>query len=341
MSMDELRAHPSFKALPPASREAPSVPAELRFFRQDSPQWRALHAGRITTSTFAACLGLYEEKAAQVIGVPPSLRGHGKALDAHARLASPLLSDLSLLNPQLWKSGEDRARLPASASFAISISEIRMNWGSAQEATAILSAVNYFGRYGAVVEEAGLQPFEALPVSQCVRLPSGLPPMGASPDAIVKWPDGAVAPLEVKCHAPFADTSTRAMEAGAMPFELRDPGPYDVAVWHIPQLYMHMLCLGEACSSALFMSASATRGVKLFRVHRDEGLLQDMLRFVARFHADYRSEPPEPNFFWDLPDYALLLENLKHAGRMHVELIAHIPDDEVQRAGKNQSFFLD
>lgn len=379
VSMDELRAHPSFVALPPASCVTPSVTAELRLFRQDSPQWCALHEGRITTSTFAACLGVYEEKAAKVLGVPPSLRGHGKALDAHARIASPLLSDLSLLNPQLWQSGEDRTRLPASASSTIwpshtdgaardsspflrafrpsprtagrrigcarqSISHIRMNWGSAQEATAILSAVNYFGRRSAVVEEAGLQPFEALPISQCVRLPSGLPPMGASPDAIVRWPDGAVEPLEVKCHAPFASTSTRAMEAGAMPLELRDPGPYDgIAVWHIPQLYMHMLCMGEACSSALFMSSSATRGVNVFRLHRDEALLQDMLRFVARFHADYRSgrPPPRPNFFWDLPGYARFLENLKHAGRMHVELVAHIPDDEVQRAGKNQSFFLD
>jgi hypothetical protein len=68
-----------------------------------------------------------------------------------------------------------------------------------------------------------------------------------------------------------------------------------------------------------------------------------MLRFVAIFHADYHSgrPPPLPNFFWDLPGYARLLENLKHAGRMHVELVARIPDDEVQRAGKNQSFFLD
>jgi len=377
VSMDELRVHPSFVALPSASSVAPSVPAEWRLFRQDSPQWWALHVGRITTSTFAACLGVYEENAAEVIGVPPSLRGHDKALNARARLASTLLSDLSLPNPQ--QSGEDRARLPASASSAIwpshtdgaardsspflhafcplprtadssiscagqSISDIRKDWGRAQEATAILSAVNYFGRRSADVEEAGLQPFEALPDSQRVRLPSGLPPMGASPDAIVRWHNGTVEPLEVKCRAPFADFSTRAMETGAMPLELRDPGPHDdIAVWHIPQMYMHMLCLGEACSSAIFMSASATRGVNIFRVRRDEALLQDMLRFVAIFHADYCSgcPPPPPNFFWDLPEYALLLENLKHAGRNHVEFVAHIPDDEVQRAGKNQRFFLD
>jgi hypothetical protein len=376
--MDDLRAHPSFVALPPAASVQPFSSADFRRFRQDSGQWCALHAGRITTSSFASCLGVYEENTARVLGVPPSLRGHRKALDAHARLAAPLLSDLSMLHPQRWQTGEHNAHRASSPAGAIwrkhrddserckspflytfhplprpagscitaahqTISQIRMEWGSLQEATAILSAVNFFGRRNAVVEESGLQPLEALPSHLLSNFPPSLPPMGASPDAIIRWPDGAIEPLEVKCHAPFARTPIRAIEAGAMPYELRDPGPYDgVAVWHIPQLYLHMLCLGETCTSAIFMSASATRGIKVFRLRRDNFLMQDMLRFAARFCADYGRghPPPRPNFFWGSPGYAQLLNKLKHASRQHVELVAHIPYDEVQRAS-DESLFSD
>ncbi len=180
--------------------------------------------------------------------MPPSLRGHGKALDAHARLAAPLLSDLSMLHPDLWHDGGDDAAhvisvaaaaalwrpcaaaassslphflytfhpLPRPARRGIaranhdtppSINRIRMEWGSVQEATSILAALNYLCRRNAVVEEAGLHPLEALPASEQCNLPAGLPPIGASPDAVVRWPDGTVEPLEVKNHAPFVPNS--------------------------------------------------------------------------------------------------------------------------------------
>ena len=59
VSMQQLRAHPSFVALPPPWRVTPTTAADLRLFRQDSQQWSTIHAGRITTSACAACLGLY------------------------------------------------------------------------------------------------------------------------------------------------------------------------------------------------------------------------------------------------------------------------------------------
>lgn len=388
VSMAELRAHPSFIALPPASHVVPTTAADIRLFRQDSRQWWACHAGRISTSACASCLGVYEEHTARELGVPPSLRGHGKALDAHARLSSPMLEDLSLLRPELWgaddegddtasaaaaeavwrpveaaspflcafkpprrratrRGGRSRADVgppPPPARSAPSVGRIRMAWGTVQEATSILAALNYFGRYNATVEEAGLQPLEALPPAERAQLPAGLPPIGASPDAIVRWPDGRVEPFEVKNHAPFASSPRYAREAGAPPLQVRDPGPYDeVAVWHVPQLYLHMLCLGEACSSALFMSASATRGVNVFRLHRDEALMHAMLRFVAYFHAEYgggRHPPPPPDYLWGAPGYAELLEGLQRASREQVELVAHIPDAEVQR-GTEGRFFED
>ncbi len=58
---------------------------------------RALHDGRITTSIMASVVGLYEPASASVIGVPPSLSGHHKALAAYARLrAAPVDCECAL-----------------------------------------------------------------------------------------------------------------------------------------------------------------------------------------------------------------------------------------------------
>ena len=102
-----------------------------------------------------------------------------------------------------------------------------------------------------------------------------------------------------------------------------------------------MLCLGSA--SALFMSASATRGVHLFRLRRNEALMQRMLRFVARFNREHGPglPPPPPDLFWDSADeYEALLQGLVRASREDVEIVARIPDSHVQR-GRDAPFFWD
>lgn len=146
----------------------------------------------------------------------------------------------------------------------------------------------------------------------------------------------------MKNHAPFGSNYRARTEAGAPPFEIRDPGPYDeIAVWHVPQLYLHMLCLGEACTSALFMSCSATRGANIFRLNRNEQLMRLMLRFVARFADEYGGPgkpPPEPDYFWGAPAYDKLLDGFKRASREDVVLVARISDGEVQR-GRKEPFF--
>lgn len=277
--MTELRAHPAFVALPPAHLVFPTSASELRLFRQDSRQWWACHAGRISTSACASCLGVYEERTASQLGVPPSLRGRGKALDAYSRLASPVLDDYSQLHASTWMGSEDWEEAASEAEEAAaaeaawrprklesaaatasskassrassflceyrptgkqssapsgrdgrsyhSVGQIRMAWGSVQEATSILAALNYFGGLNATVEEAGLQPLEALDADDLSALPHGLPPIGASPDAIVRWPDGAIEPFEVKNHAPFGNNYRARSDPNALPFEIRDPGPYD------------------------------------------------------------------------------------------------------------------
>ena len=75
--------------MPSERSNTPTCAADVRLYRQDSWQWWECHAGRISTSTCACCLGLYEEQAGRYLRVPPSLRGRHKALDAHSRLLSP------------------------------------------------------------------------------------------------------------------------------------------------------------------------------------------------------------------------------------------------------------
>jgi len=382
VSMEELRAHPYFLALPEPHTVFPTCAADLRLYRQDSRQWWACHAGRVTTSACAPCLGLYEQHAATLLGVPPSLRGRHKALDAHARLQEPPLREYASL-PAYSEDAEQRLEdarredartvwqphaagakakeawhsllaycAPAAAARPAgghreyrNVGHIRMTWGSVQEATSLLTALNRFVSQGATVEEAGLFALEAEAEAEAgaetaAQLPPGLPPIGASPDAVVRWPDGRVEPLEVKNHAPFATSRGR---GGA--FEVRDPGPFgEVAVWHLPQLYLHMLCLGGSCRSCLFMSCSATRGANLFRVPRDDALMDAILHFVARFareHGGAGAPPPPTDFFWGEPEYQALLEALKAAASA-VERVEHIPNERIQRGGaRSERLFFD
>lgn len=79
----------------------------------------------------------------------------------------------------------------------------RMQWGNAQEATSILTALNYFCGEdgGTTIHEVGMcgAGFDDEiddPLLQGVKI-------GASPDAIISHGDGTVEVLEVKNHCPF------------------------------------------------------------------------------------------------------------------------------------------
>ena len=400
VSMEELRAHPYFLALPEPHTVFPTCAADLRLYRQDSRQWWVCHAGRVTTSACAPCLGLYEERAASLLGVPPSLRGRNKALGAHERLQEPPLSEYAALPGYSEDAGErleaarregthtvwqphaagDKAASHSLLAYCAppaavrpsggereyrNVGQIRMTWGSVQEATSLLTALNRFVMQGATVEEAGLFAIEACETEPeaatkaatkaatgagtgtATRLPLGLPPIGASPDGVVRWPDGRVEPLEVKNHAPFATSRGRNNNNNSSnaAFEIRDPGPFgEVAVWHLPQLYLHMLCLGPSCRSCLFMSCSATRGANLFRVPRDDALMDAILHFVARFAREYGgagAPPPPPDFFWGEPEYQALLDALK-AVTAAVKRVEHIPNERIQRGGaRGERLFFD
>ncbi|GIL83593.1 hypothetical protein Vretifemale_12382, partial [Volvox reticuliferus] len=70
VSMDELRASPRFVGLPECTQPQTPLPcpAAARYLRQDSPEWRQLHTGILTTGILKEALGLREPMAARVVG---------------------------------------------------------------------------------------------------------------------------------------------------------------------------------------------------------------------------------------------------------------------------------
>jgi hypothetical protein len=80
VSWEDLRAHPAFEPLPWPDDVAALTPTDLRLYRQDSWQWDALHAGRLTTSYVASVLGFYEPASASLLGVPRRYNSSGSQL---------------------------------------------------------------------------------------------------------------------------------------------------------------------------------------------------------------------------------------------------------------------
>eukprot|EP00638_Chattonella_subsalsa_P012872 CAMPEP_0117780680 /NCGR_PEP_ID=MMETSP0948-20121206/2370_1 /TAXON_ID=44440 /ORGANISM="Chattonella subsalsa, Strain CCMP2191" /LENGTH=402 /DNA_ID=CAMNT_0005608517 /DNA_START=183 /DNA_END=1391 /DNA_ORIENTATION=+ len=265
--MEDLREHPNYRELPLPHEVYVTSPNEYPLFRQDSWQWDYLHAGRLTTSRVASCLGFYESVPAKIIGVPRSLTKPGSTVSAWMHvlsdepnvIGSELNQDFQPTNQRekkpkrqkvwvkhtkqnstmaqnfLYQYRPEREDSSEEASKYHSVSSAgsaRMIWGSTQEATAILAAVNYFGQFGAAVAEIGLCPFELPYPNQQVmetHYPGisnfNLPPMGASPDGLIIWPDGAVEVLEVKNHSPFRDVYSSKPRNQPL-FELNDRGPF-------------------------------------------------------------------------------------------------------------------
>ena len=225
--MSHLRIHPLFRSLPEPYEVNVTSSLDLRLYRQDSWQWDALHAGRLTTSKVASCLGFYEAAAAAVLRVPRSLQSHNRAISSWEELKTKPPQDWGFLmddrrsdkgtrvksRSKVWlhvvpvggdSSGNtnDNNEMASVAASSPSISNdnesiintftyrfapeessynsvmgihrlrgncstpnsARLRWGSAQEATAILAALNYFTAVepGTIVAEAGMCPFESL-----------------------------------------------------------------------------------------------------------------------------------------------------------------------------------
>ena len=353
IAMNDVRTHPLYFALEDPRAVLCQGVADYWRFRQGTWQWDLLHDGRLTTSKMGPALGIYEGVAQRSLGVPQSLAGHHKALHAWDHLCSTVPPRDEALNAEhapgaapgwaypVWHPPcspsvpfqyEYRPPLRAPRLYDVrNVGEARMVWGSTQEGTSIVAAINYFAARGAHVGELGMCPAEVHNAhAPCAPL------LGASPDGAVFLPDETIAALEIKNHSPFAQRGT------SQGFTIADPGPHtSVAPWHIPQLMLEMYCIGPACTAAYFMSCSATRGIAVLHVPRDDAYIAAMLHFTTIFHDRFvrpRAEPPE-DFFGYEPEYHEFLDYTRSVAEA-AQLEALIPDTQVQRSPHNMQFFL-
>jgi len=208
-----------------------------------------------------------------------------------------------------------------------------MVWGSAQESTSLLTVVNYFSRKGARVMEVGACAAE---VHHCDTLgvTDPLPLLGASPDAVLCWPDGRLETVEIKNHCPFhGDGET---------WYMNDRGPFHtVAPWYVPQVMLEMFAVGPTCMAGYLVSCSATKGVVVIKVQRDNAYIRLMLLLLSKFCAKYVSTGLEPpaDFFCGDPDYSAFLnasDRISNAAKPEV-VIDHT---FVQRAPNTEPFFV-
>ena len=213
-------------------------------------------------------------------------------------------------------------------------SSIRMIWGNVQEATALLTALNYFWKQDPqiILKEVGMCG-AGLQLNQTSKIL-----VGATPDALLYHPDGTVEAVEVKNHCPFLPSYGRqpkrhAFRLGELEFS------HGVLPHYVPQLMMEMLCVGKECKSAIMVRQSATNGSLILRIHRDDDWIDEMMYWLNRFYEDYvePQNPPPINFFIkgsspeDIERYKTFLERTKQL-EQKVELLSHIPNKEIQRA---------
>ncbi|KAJ1409055.1 hypothetical protein B484DRAFT_195534 [Ochromonadaceae sp. CCMP2298] len=248
----------------------------------------------------------------------------------------------------------------------------RMAWGRAQEATAVLTALNYFSSDQSVVLEAGMFPLEALELNaqhqqwrqqrQRRGAHSGdvydsldrwqaegsLPPLGASPDGILQHLDGSVEVLEVKCFSPFVRAQRGAVPVDdLMSVSMAPPrqGP-GLASWHVPQLQLEMLCLGAHCRSAVVVTLAIT-GARVYRIERDDEYISEMLHLLRQFNRTYlTADPtqqlcPPPNFLNPRSDalYRAFLDRTRALAACS-RLLAELGAEEIQRSPHSADFFV-
>eukprot|EP01040_Poterioochromonas_malhamensis_P014732 gene14732-16352_t len=196
-----LRLHPLFRPLPPSEEVEVLSARDLTLFRQDSWQWDALHEGRLTTSKLASICGFYERPTAEFLGIPRSLQGHERVLEAwhHLKHKPPTSyshlqqhrqhhaqkSQAELMKQQegsYWKESDVRRSsdvtafpyhynpqhtTPPNSRSKHQITDAfiaRLAWGSAQESTALLALLNYLNASepSSQLCESGMAVFEAL-----------------------------------------------------------------------------------------------------------------------------------------------------------------------------------
>jgi hypothetical protein len=192
------------------------------------------------------------------------------------------------------RAGGDDAHMLSDAQYCRALARggeqsIRMAWGSAQEASTLCSLMCYFGT-GATVHEAGLCMLDpaSVPEEWCV---GPLPPVGASPDGMITLRDGERLVVEVKNSSPFREVPGS--------FIVFDRDPYDSPpAYHMPQVQLEMAA--TKTQSAFLAMQSATRGIRIFRIERDDEFIAAMLRRISRLYVSFALKGKEPPMNWEV-----------------------------------------
>lgn len=379
------------KLPPPESIESLDSLEDARLFSQDSWQWDALHEGRCTTSKAAAALGLLEPKAGHALNIPVSWRRGGKAayyrlrekpLRTLGEMNSVLCEGLRITRlseeeeegpvwviPSARKDGtvfpfaakylhkitpeerKERRRHAEHHAASDSFLSVRLSWGSHQEATSILTALNYFWKRdpGVRVKEVGMcgAGLNSNQTDDSVLV-------GASPDGILCHSNGTIEVLEVKNHCPFVPASYVGEDGRYCPqFAVQQipfRRPITVLPLYVPQLQMEMLCVGKECRSAVMVRQTASNGAAIMRMYRNDEWIEEMQYWLNRFQQDFVDKEvlPPTNFFWESKEdgdrYKRFIEWTKEISN-DVEVLDIVKHNEIQRVVATSrnitSLFLD
>ena len=232
---------------------------------------------------------------------------------------------------------------------------IRQMWGNTQEATALLTALNFFAQSDPTVslEEVGMCGAGLdwnLTTTSSSSSSSLL--IGATPDGILRHSTGRMEALEVKNHCPFyRESRNKKHPGGKRPrFQLGMQSlSGGIFAHHVPQLQMEMLCLGPDCRSAVLVRQTATAGAIVLRMHRDDDWIAEMLYWLHQFQIQYveRNRPPPQNFFWNAVDgqdrlrYRMFVNKTNEIRNSRVEVVGVVPNDRLQRSDDHSPLFLD
>jgi len=137
-----------------------------------------------------------------------------------------------------------------------------------------------------------------------------LPPIGASPDAMLRLCEGMpLEAVEVKNTCPFFTRSSEpgvlrayvdyisADARGTIPMhEWRGPAEA-IPAHYVPQVQLEMLVTGSRRNH--FVSATASQGLNVLVMHRDDAYLSELLHFVRAFWRTVLSGTcPPPDMHW-------------------------------------------
>jgi len=312
-----------------------------------------------------AVLGGHEASAARRLNMPHSLVGHEHALNVLKKLSEPSRdppapsqqrcgdphdeNSAAKSNRMLvlkYNSGcapySDAKIKPASRSRTTAEEcprdavALRDKW-SVEQLNSGLFALGHYNPHG-MVEECGLS------VPDLSRIPAqwgfsagDLPPLASAPRARLKTTrnrDAVEKLVEVKSICPFVYISSRQSFAR----EHRPPAD-SVLPWWLPHLQWDLFF--EDVQEACMVSQSATRGMNIFTVKRNDEYVRLMLSLVRDFYHQFvlSGEAPPTNFFWDRPEHQRFIKMTLQMAEQSSNQMERV--STVQRATKRQPFFID